>query len=146
MGHVSGVIASLRRAAVETQVIRTPLHRRNGVGRLRTAAARVPNSDGSRSFGSPTKLSEYMAMGRAIVASDLEQIGTVLQHRESAILVPPGDVGELARALVEPAGSPERRAELGAAALAALVARHTWDRHTARILDALSDRLGTPRP
>ncbi len=30
-------------------------------------------------FGSPTKLFEYMAMGRAIVASDLEQIGEVLR-------------------------------------------------------------------
>lgn len=105
----------------------------------------VPNSDGSRFFGSPTKLFEYMAMGRAIVASDVEQIGTVLQHRETAILVPPGDVGELARALLELAGSPERRVELGAAARASVIANYTWDRHTARILDALSDRLGAPR-
>ena len=103
----------------------------------------VPNSDGSRFFGSPTKLFEYMAMGRAIVASELEQIGTVLKHRETAILVPPGDVGELARALVDLAGSQERRAELGAAARTAAVAHHTWNRHTARILDALTDRLGT---
>ncbi len=104
----------------------------------------VPNSDGSRFFGSPTKLFEYMAMGRAIVASDVEQIGTVLQHQETAILAPPGDVGELARALLELVGSPERRVELGAAARAAAIAHYTWDRHTARIVDALSDRLGTP--
>ncbi len=37
-----------------------------------------PNKDGSRFFGSPTKLFEYMAMGRPIVASDLEQLAEVL--------------------------------------------------------------------
>ncbi|HEU4403535.1 MAG TPA: glycosyltransferase, partial [Candidatus Polarisedimenticolia bacterium] len=38
-------------------------------------APHVPNLDGTRFFGSPTKLFEYMAMGRGIVASRLEQIG-----------------------------------------------------------------------
>src|SRR5205814_1757322 len=38
----------------------------------------VPNPDGTPFFGSPTKLFEYMAMGKAILASNLEQIGDVL--------------------------------------------------------------------
>ncbi len=50
----------------------------------------VPNADGTPFFGSPTKLFEYMAMGRGIVASDLDQIGEVLRHGETAWLVPPG--------------------------------------------------------
>ena len=41
----------------------------------------IPNADGSRFFGSPTKLFEYMAMGKAIIASDLEQIGEILKNR-----------------------------------------------------------------
>src|SRR5438093_11389995 len=58
----------------------------------------VPMLDGKPFFGSPTKLFEYMAMGKAIVASDLGQIGCVLRHRETAWLVPPGDSRQLVTA------------------------------------------------
>ena len=60
------------------------------------ASPHVPNPDGTPFFGSPTKLFEYMAMGRAIVASDLEQIGEVLEHDRTRWLVPPGDADALA--------------------------------------------------
>ncbi len=52
--------------------------------------------DGSRFFGSPTKLFEYMAMGKGIVASRLDQLAEVLEHDQTAWLVTPGDVEELA--------------------------------------------------
>ena len=35
------------------------------------ASPHVPNADGTPFFGSPTKLFEYMAMGKGIVASNL---------------------------------------------------------------------------
>ncbi|MCL5020431.1 MAG: glycosyltransferase family 4 protein, partial [Bacteroidetes bacterium] len=43
--------------------------------------------DGTRFFGSPTKLFEYMAMGKPIIASDLEQIGTIIEDGINGILV-----------------------------------------------------------
>ena len=43
----------------------------------------VPLDAGAEFFGSPTKLFEYMAMGKGIVASRLGQIGEVLQHEEN---------------------------------------------------------------
>src|SRR6185369_1714640 len=42
------------------------------------ASPHVPLTDGSEFFGSPTKLFEYMALGKGIVVSRLGQIGDVL--------------------------------------------------------------------
>src|SRR5205823_11518379 len=63
------------------------------------ASPHVPNPDGTPFFGSPTKLFEYMAMGKGIVASRLDQIGDVLEDKKSALLVPPGDIDALAEHL-----------------------------------------------
>ena len=48
----------------------------------------VNNTDGSEFFGSPTKLFEYMASGRAIVASNLAQLGSILTHKNALPLIP----------------------------------------------------------
>ena len=96
----------------------------------------IPNADGSRFFGSPTKLFEYMAAGKAIVASDLDQIGEVVADG-AAVLVEPGSVESLVRALRELAGDPERRATLGRAARERVLARYTWRHHVRAILDRL---------
>src|SRR6266481_821829 len=56
----------------------------------------VQLADGAEFFGSPTKLFEYMAMGKGIIASRLGQIGEVLVDGETALLVEPGNTGQLA--------------------------------------------------
>ena len=105
----------------------------------------VPNPDGTRFFGSPTKLFEYMAMARGIVASGLDQIADVLQPaaraegavdpRAVALLVEPGDRDSLVagiRRLVE--DEPLRR-RLGENARARVLDRHTWQHHVRAIID-----------
>jgi glycosyltransferase involved in cell wall biosynthesis len=98
----------------------------------------VPNSDGSRFFGSPTKLFEYMGLGKAIVASDLEQIGTVIESERSGLLHPPGDIDMAAAAIERLLGEAALRERLGAAALARARERYSWTAHVRRILDALA--------
>ena len=98
----------------------------------------VPNIDNTRFFGSPTKLFEYMAMGKAIVASNLEQIGQVLDHGHSGYLVSPGDVDEFTEALSRLARAPEMRKRLGAASRNIAVKEFTWQQHTQRILKRLA--------
>jgi glycosyltransferase involved in cell wall biosynthesis len=86
----------------------------------------IPMPDGSRFFGSPTKIFEYMAMGKGIVASRLDQLAEVLEHDRTAVLVTPGSTDELAEAILCLALDPEKRAALGAAARRAAVERHCW--------------------
>ena len=103
------------------------------------ASPHVPNPDGTPFFGLPTKLFEYMAMGRAIVASNLDQIGEILAHGQTAYLVPPADADALAEGMATLVRNAELRSRLGAAARSCCLAEFTWGQHTRRILDALRD-------
>jgi glycosyltransferase involved in cell wall biosynthesis len=119
----------------------------------------VPNPDGSRFFGSPTKLFEYMATGRAIVASDLEQIGEVLdpglrvdalpaeppgpEAPELAVLTQPGDVDDLVAAIRWLAEQPAWRERLAWNARSRVLERYTWRHHVQAILDRL-DTVRSP--
>jgi glycosyltransferase involved in cell wall biosynthesis len=97
----------------------------------------VPNPDGTPFFGSPTKLFEYMAMGKGIVASKLDQIGEVLEDMKTALLVPPGDAGALADGIARLATDRELRARLGAEARRVVLERYSWREHTRRIIERL---------
>jgi glycosyltransferase involved in cell wall biosynthesis len=92
---------------------------------------------GTPFFGSPTKLFEYMALGRPIVASRLDQIGEVLEDGVTARLVAPGDEDELAGALRHVWELPDHGAALGVKARCAALADHTWKRRAEQILAAL---------
>ena len=100
-------------------------------------APHIPMPDGSRFFGSPTKLFEYMAMGKGIVASRLDQLAEVLEHDRNAVLVTPGDPEELAEAILRLALDPHKRVKLGVAARRAAVERHSW---LTNVAHALSDQ------
>ena len=105
-------------------------------------APHVPLADGSEFFGSPTKIFEYMAMGKGIVASRLGQIGEVLVDEETALLVEPGNVGELAKAIVRLIESETLRTRLGARVRAVAERDHTWTHNAQRVLDAYKDLKG----
>jgi glycosyltransferase involved in cell wall biosynthesis len=103
----------------------------------------VPLADSSEFFGSPTKLFEYMAMGKGIVASRLGQIGDVLSHEETALLVEPGRAPELRDAMVRLAQSPELCERLGKAARLAAIENHTWSRNADRVLQTYRSWLAS---
>jgi glycosyltransferase involved in cell wall biosynthesis len=88
-------------------------------------------------FGSPTKLFEYMALGRPIVASRLGQIGEVLEDGVTARLVAPGDVDDLVQGILSVLLLPDRGRQLGEAARREAAAGHTWDIRARAVLDRL---------
>lgn len=105
----------------------------------------VPNPDGTPFFGSPTKLFEYMAMGKGIVASDLDQIGEILEHGQTAWMVKPGDVNALSEGLKRLIDDRELRIMLGSRARKEVLNKYTWLNHTRKIVEhlkALTDNRG----
>ena len=97
----------------------------------------VKNPDGTKFFGSPTKLFEYMAMEKPIIASDLDQIGQVLKHNYSAILVEPGNPKQLADAIDELLKNKEKQNQLAKNARKEALENYTWDIHTTKIISRL---------
>jgi glycosyltransferase involved in cell wall biosynthesis len=102
----------------------------------------VPNPDGTPFFGSPTKLFEYMAMGKGIVASNLDQIGQVLEHDKTAWLVEAGDAESLMLGLKHLIDDPALRDRLGRAAREEVVAKYTWHHHASKIADRMEELRG----
>jgi glycosyltransferase involved in cell wall biosynthesis len=66
----------------------------------------------------------------------LGQIGEVLVDGETALLVEPGNVGELRAAILRLTESQELRRRLGANAREAAEKKHTWTHNARRVLDA----------
>ena len=105
------------------------------------ASPHVPNPDGSPFFGSPTKLFEYMSLGRGIVASRLDQIAEVLDDGRTALLVPPSDEQALAGALRILIVDADLRNRLGADARRVVIERYSWREHVGRTIAALDHAL-----
>ncbi|MBZ0283970.1 MAG: glycosyltransferase family 4 protein [Anaerolineae bacterium] len=91
-------------------------------------------------YASPMKLFEYMASGRAIVASDLPSTAEVVTNDESALLYPPGDVDALAAAIIRLRDDPALRSRLGNNAREQVMSHYTWDARARAILDKVTRR------
>jgi glycosyltransferase involved in cell wall biosynthesis len=125
------------------QVIFTGLIAHDAVARHMDAAdifvsPHTPMQDGSQFFGSPTKVFEYMAMAKPVIASRLGQMGEIFVHGDTGWLVTPGSVDELVAAVLYLAGRPEVRASLGKRAREAVLAQHTWKQNAEAVWDHLA--------
>jgi glycosyltransferase involved in cell wall biosynthesis len=98
-----------------------------------------PPSAISTQATSPLKLFEYMATGRAIVASDLPAIREVLTHDVNAWLVQAGEPAALADGIKRVVTDRKLRRRLASAARAS-VAEYSWSRRAER-LEALFSNL-----
>lgn len=85
---------------------------------------------------SPLKLVEYMAAGRAIVATDLPSIREIVRDGETALLCPPDDVDAWAAALGRLLAEPETRTRLGRSARDDFAKHHSWKARAVRLNEA----------
>lgn len=93
---------------------------------------------------SPLKLYEYMAAGRAIVASSAGQIKNVIRHNENGLLVTPGDVADLADACLHLLQNEAERRRLGQNARHEAETEHAWSRQIERVERVYETALGSP--
>lgn len=99
----------------------------------------MPNPDGSPFFGSPTKLFEYMAMAKPIIAADLDQIGEILEDNKTALLYEPGNKEAFKNCLLNAIHNIEKISHLGTNARQCVLENYTWEIHTKRIIDKLRE-------
>ena len=105
---------------------------------LRSVDVYVAPNTGGESFG--MILTEAMAAGTAIAASDLDAFRRVLDGGRAGALFPTGDAGALAALLDELLDDPERRAELSAAATTAVTA-FDWPSVALRVLEVYATAI-----
>lgn len=94
-------------------------------------------TDGTKFFGSPTKLFEYMAMAKPIIASRLEQIGDIITDGVNGLWMTPGDADELAQKILKLAGDQGLREKLGIEARKECEERYTWKANVERMVERL---------
>lgn len=78
--------------------------------------------------GFPSTLCELLALGVPVVATDLPAYRGVLEHDETALLVPPGDHDALVAALDRLAGEPELAERLRRRGRALAIERADWEK------------------
>jgi glycosyltransferase involved in cell wall biosynthesis len=91
------------------------------------------------SDGMSRALFEYLASGRAVIASRVGAAAEVIRDGETALLVPGGDAPELAHALGRLLDDPVLRHRLGQAAAALARERFTGARVAERLLEHYRD-------
>jgi len=105
---------------------------------LRSVDVYVAPNTGGESFG--MILTEAMAAGTAVAASDLDAFRRVLDGGRAGALFPTGDAAALTAVLAELLDDPDRRAELSARASTA-VAAFDWRSVAKRVLEVYATAI-----
>jgi len=90
---------------------------------------------------SPMKLFEYMASGKAVVASAMGQIVNVVRDGENGLLVPAGDGQTLADAINRLIADPDLRGRLGRQAHADALKNHSWEQYLSHLEQILNNAI-----
>ena len=98
----------------------------------KTADVFCSPATGRESFG--IVLLEAMAMGKSVVATNIDGYANVVTHSEEGLLVPPKDSRGLAQALISVMSDETLRQQMGARGRLT-AEEYSWEQVTRRILD-----------
>jgi len=138
------------RGKYEKQVMRSSLEDVIFVGSVsyeelpryyRTADIFCSPATGQESFG--IVLLEAMAVGKPVIASDIEGYASLITHGVEGLLVPPQDENMLAQALISLMNDKALRQQLGANGIRK-AQEYGWGRIARRVLDYYLRVLGEP--
>jgi glycosyltransferase involved in cell wall biosynthesis len=89
----------------------------------------------------PYSILEAFAAGKPVIASDLGGMTELVKHNERGLLVPPGDVPGLARAMLWICGNPQEVARMGRNAQGYARSRHGLDAFYENIMKQYNELL-----
>jgi glycosyltransferase involved in cell wall biosynthesis len=92
--------------------------------------------------GTPLKLFEYMAAGKAIIATASDETAEVLHDGHNGFLVEAGDAQGLATAILTLVEHPEERERLGRHARQQAIEMHSWEHYTRRLQEIYLNVVG----
>jgi glycosyltransferase involved in cell wall biosynthesis len=96
---------------------------------------------GMKVYRSPLKLYEYMAMGKPVVASAVEDARALVREQKTGFLFPPGDQKGLKQALVRAYEAREQLSDMGCKAREEVVANHSWIARVQTMIEAVEQIL-----
>jgi len=91
-------------------------------------------------FGQPVKILEYLALGKPVIASNLEGIRGIITHGYNGLLYEPGNVDSFVSAVLEVASNHLLRKKLSINARKS-VERFDWEFLNSKVMKAIKDRL-----
>lgn len=92
-------------------------------------------------YYSPLKLYEYMAMGKPVVASAVEDARSLVREGETGFLFEPGDLQGIKQALIRAFEAQEKLSQMGRMARAEVVANHSWQARVQTIIAGVEQIL-----
>lgn len=76
-----------------------------------------------------------MAMGKAVVATEIGQLKSIVTHGETGLLVPPGNLDHFVQAIRLLGEDKEMRESMGRRAAKEAYTQHTWKRRAETFME-----------
>lgn len=84
-------------------------------------------------YYSPMKIYEYMACGKAVVASKIGQIAEIIKDGYDGMFVEPDNIDELTDRILQLLDAPKLRRTIGTRAWNTVLKNHTWENRAERV-------------